>query len=72
MAYTPELTQNDSAMLRRLAWASCTPMTTTLHEALAFVARSVPCAIVCEHCKDKSHCSDCPFARKNHKSRRET
>ena len=71
MAYTPELTQSDSAMLRRLAWASYTPMTTTLHEALAFIARSVPRSIVCERCKDKSHCSDCHFARKNHKPRRE-
>lgn len=64
MAYTPELTQDDSALLRRLAWASGIPMTTTLHEALAFVARKVPCSIVCDRCRDKSRCNNCFFANK--------
>ena len=61
MAYTPELTQSDSAMLRRLAWASGLPMTKTLHEALALVATKVKHSSVCEHCKDKSRCADCCF-----------
>lgn len=63
MAYTPELTQNDSAILRRLAWASGTPMTTTLHDALVFVSQAVRHSVVCEHCRDKSRCDSCCFAR---------
>ena len=64
MAYTPELTQDDSALLRRLAWAAGTPMTTTLHAALAFVAQKVRPSVICERCRDKSRCNSCCFARK--------
>jgi hypothetical protein len=61
MAYTPELTQSDSAMLRRLAWASGLPMTKTLHEALAFVSTKVNRASMCKHCQDRSRCAECCF-----------
>lgn len=63
MAYTPELSQNDSATLRRLAWASGTPMTTTLHDALAYVASRVTSRVVCQQCRDKSKCDSCFFSQ---------
>lgn len=68
MAYTPELSQDDSAMLRRLAWASGIPMTTTLHEALAFVAQKVPHIVVCACCQDRSRCANCCFAKEKNEN----
>lgn len=62
MAYTPELTQTSSAILRRIAWASCQPMTRTLEEIISYAARTFDPAKVCAGCKDKSRCADCMFA----------
>ena len=64
MAYTPELTDQGSATLRRLAWFFGKPMTQTLEFLVEITARKAtrmkPGAI-CEYCRDKSKCSICSF-----------
>jgi hypothetical protein len=63
MAYTPQLSQIESGILRRLAWAIRQPMTTTLSHLFDSVAKYADPAQVCPHCKDRSFCPDCPFFR---------
>ncbi len=63
MAYTPELGQRQSAILRRLAWAVGMPMTATLHEIMEFLAAHADQSIICARCKDTSACQDCAFNR---------
>jgi hypothetical protein len=62
MAYTPELDQVHSGILRRIAWALSVPMTT----AIQTVMKKAATAIVspekaCAACKDNSFCDRCPF-----------
>ena len=62
MAYRPELNQDYSGALRRIAWAIDLPMTTTLEEVISQVAREVNHEVVCKACKDQSFCNRCLFA----------
>jgi hypothetical protein len=64
MAYTPELSQEDSAILRRLAWAIGKPMTTALSRLIQLAATHADPGHVCPHCKDRSICERCPFYRR--------
>ena len=59
MAYTPELSQKYSSVLRRLAWAMGLPMTKTMDAILETTVERWDKAFVCERCRDKSKCSDC-------------
>ena len=64
MAYTPELSSSGSATLRRLAWFSKQPMTTTLERLVEITARQIAQishGAICTACKDKSKCSVCAF-----------
>ena len=61
MAYTPELSQRHSGTLRRIAWALGMPMTKTLEGLLEYVGTTVNTRKVCDACRDKSFCSECPF-----------
>ena len=61
MAYTPELSAQHSAILRRLAWATGRPMTDTLKMIMEFAAEKEDKKTVCENCRDKSKCRICPF-----------
>ena len=61
MAYTPELSQNYSGALRRIAWAIDLPMITALEEVIYQIAREVNHKAVCEACKDHSFCDPCLF-----------
>ena len=61
MAYTPELSQNYSGALRRIAWAIDLPMTTALEEVIFQIAREVNHKAVCEACKDNGFCNRCLF-----------
>ncbi len=64
MAYTPELTQIGSAILRRLAWYRHKPMTKTLEallQATGLTMAEVKPVEVCSKCRDKSICDRCPF-----------
>jgi hypothetical protein len=61
MAYTPELSQDYSGALRRIAWALGLPMTTALEEVIFHVGREVDHKLICEECRDKSFCDRCLF-----------
>jgi hypothetical protein len=61
MAYTPELTQTYSGTLRRIAWALEIPMTKAIEEVLNYVGKVIEKGRVCEACRDKSFCEQCPF-----------
>jgi hypothetical protein len=64
MAYTPELNQKESAILRRIAWAVKKPMTVTLSFIIQMAAIYADRDRVCFACKDRSFCHDCPFQKK--------
>jgi len=63
MAYTPELSQEYSRVLRRIAWALSLPMTTALEEVIFQYSRDTEKELVCDKCKDKSFCQSCVFSR---------
>ena len=68
MAYTPELSSQGSAILRRLAWFHGQPMTRTLERIVIEFAKhstqSNPGA-VCSKCRDNSRCEGCVFGSQN-------
>ena len=65
MAYTPELSQSGSAILRRLAWHLQKPMTKPLEvliiELTAMKMAEVRPGEICNKCRDDSICEWCPF-----------
>ena len=64
MAYTPELSHQGSATLRRLAWFQRKPMTKTLEALLEVTGRTmaeIKPGEVCGKCKDDSACDECAF-----------
>ena len=66
MAYTPELSQEGSATLRRLAWSLNKPMTKTLEIVVEEYSKSQKVEQVCLSCRDKTKCDSCVFnKRKN-------
>lgn len=63
MAYTPELNQEESGTLRRIAWALGLPMTKALSRVLVHATDQINKDMVCSACKDRSFCNQC-FARR--------
>ena len=64
MAYTPELTDQGSATLRRMAWFLKEPMTKTLERLVEMTARhtaQISNGAICRVCKDSSKCAACGF-----------
>lgn len=61
MAYTPELSQQHSGILRRIAWAFEIPMKKAIEGLLECSARFIDHKKVCGACRDKSFCMDCVF-----------
>ncbi len=64
MAYTPELSRQGSATLRRLAWFHGQPMTRTLERiVMEFAKHSTQNnpGVVCLKCRDNSRCDGCVF-----------
>lgn len=61
MAYTPELSQQHSATLRRIAWSCQMPMTKTLASIFDHLGATLDKGKICEACKDKSFCGSCVF-----------
>ena len=64
MAYTPELTLDHSATLRRIAWAMDVPMTKAIGEVFDYLGSTLDPKKVCSACRDKSKCHSCSFNRK--------
>ena len=63
MAYTPEYSQRQSAVLRRIAWAMKIPMTQAQAVVFDFAVNALQQKTICEACRDQSFCSQCPFSR---------
>jgi len=61
MAYTPELSRQDSATLRRIAWALDVPMTEAMTRVFEEIAGRIDGHRVCASCKDKTPCAVCAF-----------
>jgi len=62
MAYTPELDQVHSGILRRIAWALSVPMTTAIQTVIRTAANTIVSPEkACSACKDNSFCDRCPF-----------
>jgi len=61
MAYTPELRQEHSATLRRIAWALDTPMTKAMGHIFDYLATKIDNTLVCQKCRDHSKCKTCSF-----------
>jgi len=61
MAYTPELTQESSCTLRRIAWALGVPMTRAIDMVFDYMPVVLDKNKVCEGCRDKSKCNECKF-----------
>jgi len=65
MAYTPELTYQDSCTLRRIAWAMKMPMTRAMNKVFEYLPKILDREKVCEGCRDKSKCEECAFCAHN-------
>ncbi len=63
MAYTPELSDESSCTLRRLAWAMNMPMTRAIEEVFDYLPKIVDKKKVCAGCRDKTKCQGCAFNR---------
>lgn len=64
MAYTPELCQEDSCTLRRIAWALGIPMTKAMAHIMDYIANAIDENKICEACREKTRCSNCAFNTK--------
>ena len=64
MAYTPELSDESSCTLRRLAWAMNMPMTKAIEEVFEYLPKIVDRKKVCEGCRDKTRCQRLCFQTK--------
>ena len=62
MAYTPELTQKYSCVLRRVAWSMGEPMTRTMEWVFEDLVNRLDSQVICKTCKDPSQCVTCPFS----------
>lgn len=63
MAYTPELSDENSASLRRIAWMLGKPMTFAMDWCFKEVTKSLDAKAICQACKDPSKCESCSFQR---------
>jgi hypothetical protein len=64
MAYTPELDQVHSGILRRIAWALSVPMTTAIQVVIRTAATGIVSSeTACAACKDNGFCEHCPFQK---------
>ncbi|MCK5708037.1 MAG: hypothetical protein KAI43_10325 [Candidatus Aureabacteria bacterium] len=60
MAYTPELSQKSSAVLRRIAWSMNLPMTKTQEIIYHKIVKYLDKQEVCKACRDQN-CNTCAF-----------
>ena len=68
MAYTPELSDEASCTLRRIAWALHVPMTKAINMIMNVIPMIIIREKVCEGCRDKTRCADCSFSEENHRN----
>ena len=68
MAYTPELSDESSSTLRRIAWAMNIPMTRAIEIIMDTITMMIEREKVCEECRDKTKCAKCGFSKENHRT----
>jgi hypothetical protein len=61
MAYTPELSDQASCTLRRIAWALSLPMTKAIEGVFEHMPTILDKNKVCQGCGDRTRCGDCAF-----------
>ena len=61
MAYTPELSYENSCALRRIAWHLGKPMTYALEWCFKELPKHLDAKAICQTCKDPSKCQNCQF-----------
>jgi len=61
MAYTPELSDQASCTLRRIAWFLGIPMTKAIERVIDTAVKLLDAHDVCSRCKDPQRCDDCAF-----------
>ncbi len=64
MAYTPELSQQHSCTLRRIARALEIPMTKAMERIFEHITMIVDPSKICLKCQDKTKCKTCSFNNK--------
>ncbi len=64
MAYTPQLSQQSSCTLRRIAWALDIPMTKAMERVFDHIPMIVDKNKICRKCQDKTKCNTCSFNNK--------
>lgn len=64
MAYTPELTYENSCILRRIAWSLDKNMKYTIQLVISDYAKGLNAEDICTACKDPTKCNTCPFKKK--------
>lgn len=69
MAYTPELSTQESGMLRRIAWALGRPMTKTMNIIFERLPEIYDSQMICDACRDKSKCPSCGFRSEDEKTK---
>ncbi|MFH1985246.1 MAG: hypothetical protein ABIL58_25695 [Pseudomonadota bacterium] len=62
MAYTPELSLKSSCTLRRISWALGVPMNKGIEFVFDYLPKILDRQKVCDACRDKTKCQDCPFS----------
>jgi hypothetical protein len=65
MAYTPEFSQQEAGIVRRIAWAMGVPMTVAYREIIQLAVKHMGRKRICVACRDQSFCQQCPFNRAN-------
>lgn len=64
MAYTPQFTDLEAAVMRRIAWGMGIPMTKALSVIIEITIQCCDGRLICRSCRDKSFCDECPFKGK--------
>lgn len=64
MAYTPQFTDWEAAVVRRIAWAMGLPMTKALSAIIETSIQQSNAVVICKSCKDNRFCDECPFKDK--------
>lgn len=64
MAYTPQFTDWEAAVMRRIAWAMGVPMTKALSAIIEKTIQHYNGIFFCKSCKDDRFCDECPFKDK--------
>jgi len=61
--YTPQLSAEASAAIRRLAWSMDKPMTVAVIKLIMALPAIIDPSKICLACKDKTDCKGCIFSR---------